>query len=528
MRLAALLCLAVSGVAGGEELLPPETPAAEAIDHYIDARLREAGVQPAAVARDELLVRRTTLDLAGRPATVDEVRGYLAASEEGRRQQLIERLIQSDEFSRHQAAELDRLLMGGRGSLGDYLQAAVQENRAWDAIFRELLLAETKETAQFLKSRVSDLDKLATEASVVFFGVNISCAQCHDHPEVPDWSQQRFYGMKSFFSRTFDNGDFVAERDYGVVEFKTTEGESHKASLMFFTGQEVDEPETKEPDDKAKKEQKKRFDEFKKKKQRAPAPKFSRRAKLVEVALAKENRPYLARAIVNQMWKRFYGRGLVHPADQLHPENEPSHPQLLDWLARDLIAHQFDLRRLAQSLVSSNAYARSSRWSDSGPRPDDDLFAVAAVRPLTPQQYGAALKLGSTDPEFYAPDKDEERRKRIEQLHSSARGLAGKFEAPRDDFQISVTEALLMSNNESIEKDLLRSSKGSLVHRLLQLETPEQRAETAIWTVFGYAPDADEVKPLAEYLQQREERPEDGIRQVVWALLCSGQNRFNY
>ena len=115
-------------------------------------------------------------------------------------------------FVRHQATELDAMLMAGsKGSLRDYLVQAAGENRPWDQIFRELMLPDQTDKAQkgaaeFLRQRVKDLDRLTTDVSSTFFGVNISCAQCHDHPLVRDWKQDHFYGMKSFLSRTFVNG----------------------------------------------------------------------------------------------------------------------------------------------------------------------------------------------------------------------------------------------------------------------------------------------------------------------------------
>src|SRR5438876_884101 len=76
---------------------------------------------------------------------------------------------------------------------------------------------KTKGSSEFIKARVSDIDRLTNDVSVLFFGVNVSCAQCHDHPLVNAWKQDHFYGMKSFFARTFDNGGFLAEREFGPV-----------------------------------------------------------------------------------------------------------------------------------------------------------------------------------------------------------------------------------------------------------------------------------------------------------------------
>ncbi len=114
---------------------------------------------------------------------------------------------------------------GKKGKLKPYLQTALGESRAWDQIFKEIILADysnvsSEGAAEFIKDRVRDIDRLTNDVSVRFFGVNISCAQCHDHPNVTDWTQARYYGMKSFFGRTFENGGFVAEKEYGQVSYK--------------------------------------------------------------------------------------------------------------------------------------------------------------------------------------------------------------------------------------------------------------------------------------------------------------------
>ncbi len=267
-------------------------------------------------------------------------------------------------YVRHQAAELDEMLMAGqRGSLRDYLARAVGENRSWDQIFRELMLPDQrdkarKSAAEYLRARVKDTDRLTAEVSSTFFGVNISCAQCHDHPLVDDWKQDHFYGMKAFFDRTFLNGrgneTFLGERGFGTSRFKTTEGVERPARMMFLTGRKATEPEAGR--DASKDEQKKEkelLQRAQKDKAPPPSPRFSARAKLVEIALAPQDRDFFARAIVNRTWDRLFGRGLVMPLDQMHSANPPSHPELLAWLARDTIAHGYDLRRLVRGLVLS-------------------------------------------------------------------------------------------------------------------------------------------------------------------------------
>lgn len=532
---ASLLVFAASAkLAPAAELLPADTPIHEAIDRYIEEKLVAENVVPAPQIDDANLIRRTMLDLVGRIPTVQEVRAFIESADPNKREQLVERLMASPAFVRHQANEFDTMLMAGNnGSLTEYLRGALQDNRPWDAMFRDMLLGDDsdpkqKGAIQFVKARVGDLDKLANEASVAFFGVNVSCAKCHDHPLVSSWTQEHFFGMKSFFSRTFDNGDFLGEYDYGIVEYKTTEGESRTAKLMFLTGTVVDEPEAKEPSDKEKKDEKKRLEELKKKKQAPPSPKFSRRAQLAEVALRPGENEFFAKSLVNRLWSRLVGFGFVMPVDQMHPENRPSHPELLEWLARDFISHDYDLRRLIHGMVLSRTYSRSSRW-DSSESPKARLFAVGNVRPLSPYQYATSLRLAALNPDSFAGGmKQEDLENKIEGIENAARGLAGQFEQPYDDFQISVDEALLMTNSDRIVNELLRDTGDSLTAKLAAFDDRRAAIETAVWVVLSRAPDEEELQAMTNYLEQRSERVVEAYQQVVWALMTSSENRFNY
>lgn len=530
----AALLVAVAPLAMAAELLPPDTPLERVVDHYVDAKLAEDKVNAAPLADDVTVLRRTMLDLVGRVPTAIEAREYAVNADPAKRQALVEGLLATPAFIKQQAQEFDTLLMHGTGgSLRDYLEKAFQESRPWDRMFREMLLGEEGDMEQkgaikFVKQRANDLDKLTAETSIKFFGVNVSCAQCHDHPLVSDWKQDHYYGMKSFFARTFVNGDFIGEKEYGLVEYKTSKGEARQARLLFLTGGPLTEPESKEPDDAEKKEEKKQLEEQKKNKQPPAPPSYSRRAQLVETALKPDAPPYLSRALVNQIWKRLHGRGLVDPVDQMHSENPPSHPELLDWLARDLREHGYDLKRLIRGLVLTNTYARSSRW-EAGDAPFASSFAVGAVRPLSPQQYAAVLRFGTTPPAQFASAKTpEERAQRIESTANAARGLAGMFEQPLEDFQVGVEEALLFSNADRIVKDLLPDNKGSLVAQLAETPDRGEAIETLFWNVVCRAPTAEEKQAVQAFVDRRQDRVTTAWQQALWALLTSSECRFNY
>lgn len=518
-------------------LLPPDRPIAEAIDHYIDAQLRAEKITPAPPASDATLLRRLTLDLAGRIPTVGELDAYLANRDLHRKVQLVDRLIASPGFVRHQTQEFAALLASDtagkgakKGALQTYLQKGLAENRPWDQFFRELMLPDDSNpkmqgSSEFLKARIKDLNRLTIDVSTVFFGVNVSCAQCHDHPQVRDWTQDQFYGMKSFFARTYDANGVLAEYDAGLVKYTPNKGTEKVAPVMFLTGKRLDLPNVREPNGEDRKKAQQRVSEAKKAKKTPALPAVSARAKLVETALAPDQRMFFARSIVNRLWHRHLGRGLVMPLDQMHAENPPSHPELLDWLARDLIEHGYDLRRLIRGIVLSNAYARSSRW-DGESMPQDKFFAVAQTRPLTPMQMAVSLRVATSYPQTLPKDAAN-LEKWLESIDRGADGLASLFPRPGDNFQVGVGEAMLFANNEALQKQLF-AGDDTLVAKLLKVPAPEQRAELAVRAVLSRPAQPNELKALTDYLRRREDRPAAGCQQVVWALLTSAEFRFNH
>ncbi len=538
LRLSVPIAVAVAMIAGGlsavaVEILPPERAIEEVVDHYVDAGLEKDGIGPAPAADDGTLIRRLTLDLAGRIPTAAEARAYVGSEDSEKRVRLVDRLMRSPGFVRYQADAFDTMLMAGvRGSVRDYLVRALREDRPWDRIFREILAADEAEpgrkgASEFLKPRAKDLDLLTNDVSSVFFGVNVSCAKCHDHPKVKDWKQDHFFGLKSFFGRTSQVGNFVAESDFGAVKFKTTAGEEKQARFQFLSGRTVDVPGVAEPSKEVREEDKKRLDAAKKKKVAPLPPKVSARARLAEVALLPGERDFFARSIANRLWQRFHGVGLVMPLDQMHSANPPSHPELLAWLARDTIEHGYDLRRLIRGLVLSRAYARTSRWESAEP-PGPRLFAVAAVRPLSPMQLATSLWLATEAPETFPEDlKAEDLDRKIEGLEGRARDLAQGIARPGEDYQIGAAEALLMSNGDRI-KDLLSEKGDRLVSRVAKATDPRERVNLAVRNVLSRPPEDEESAILREFLAQHADLPVEGARQLIWSLLTSAEFRFNY
>ena len=522
------------------DLLPAETDIVSVIDHHITQHLVKQGVNPVRHADESTVLRRTMLDLAGRIPSTAERNWFFSLPEADRRRMLVDRLMQSPDFNFHHRNWLDETLLPNQpyqDEFRNYLLTAVQGNRSWDTIFRELMKAGVAEgpekgAAQFLKSRVRELDDLTNDTAILFFGVNISCAKCHDHPLVSDWKQDHFYGMQAFFQRTYQTRkvNALAERPFGEVRFTTTSGEEKKAAFMFLTGDQVTD---RTPEFAA--EERKSLEERIRKLEQEDVeaeilvPEFRPRDELVEIALRDSKDRFFARNIVNRVWARLLGTGIVDPLDQMHSGNPPSHPELLEWLANDLVSHGYDLRRLIQGIVLSEAYARSSEWSQPSEMPAASLFAVAKTRPLTPRQLAASLHVAVRNPQQWpAIDAAEEWLKRRTDLENQANGWVREFEQPGDNFQVAVDEALFFSNSQRIQNDMLRDSDDRLLGALKKNENQDQAIEVLWLTVLGRAPQPDEIASANNWLDRVPEKKNEARTQLLWALLAGPEFRFNH
>lgn len=522
---AVLLCPLVAFARSPQEL-------AVEIDQQINARCAP-GLRADLVSESEF-IRRVTLDLAGRIPTAAELHAFRDSESLTKRQQLVAQLIQSTDFAFHQRNELDTLLLR-RIEHNDkwraYLLEATQQNRGWDEMFRQVMVPEDGDDtrpADFLRKRLRDLDATTNDSSIIWFGVNIGCAKCHDHPLVDDWTQAHYYGLSSFFKRTFQTrSGSLGERFDGRIKYTTTDGETLQSDFMFLTGAALSEPESQYEEEKLK-EIREAIKKAEKDDKAPPPPKpeFRPRAELVRTALNDVEQDFFARNIVNRLWARMFGRGLVHPLDQAHSENPPSHPQLLELLARDLREHGFDLRRTLHAIALTDTYARGAHVSDP---PPDELFSGALPRPLSPHQLSMSLLIASANPEqLRGLNGDPDWQRRREELEQRSEGVARQLDIPDDGFQVSVTESLWFSNHPQIQNDYLRAGNDRLVGYLASLESDEDLVRHAVQSVLTRDPHPDEMTAMTQYLQDRSQRRAEAVGQIVWALLGSPEFRFNH
>jgi Protein of unknown function (DUF1553)/Protein of unknown function (DUF1549) len=353
-----------------------EPDADNVIDRHILAKLRLHRIEPSGLCTDGEFVRRAYLDTLGLLPTPTETRRFLAETSPGKRRRLVEGLVRRNEFADFWALKWSDLLrneekvLDARGvrAFHTWIRRAILDGKPLNTFARDLIASRgstySRPAANFYRA-LRDPTARAEATAQVFLGVRLQCAKCHNHP-FDKWTQSDYHRFAAFFPRVqyrilsnnrrdkLDKHEFDGEQV--VYMDRTTE-------LTDPVSGDVLHPRFLGDD----------------------APVRADRLAALADWVAKPDNPFFARAQANRVWQHLMGRGLVDPGDDFRDSNPPSHPELLDDLARDFAAAKFDLRSLVVQIMTSRAYQRSARPTATN-RDDEANYARCVVRPLQAEQ----------------------------------------------------------------------------------------------------------------------------------------------
>jgi hypothetical protein len=521
--------------------LVAQAPLHERVNRLVAAGTPNFAKIAAPLASDEEFLRRAYLDLTGTISGSDQARAFLKDTAADKRARLIDRLLAAPEHARHLAHVFDVLLLERRRVRGvqspawhEYLRESFAANKPWDRLVREVLSADgsdpkNRTPARFYLDRNGETNDIVRHVSRVFLGTDLQCAQCHDHPLVPEYKQDHYYGLLAFLNRSYVANDpklrmvVLAEKADGEVSYQSV---FDPAKVTKTTGPRVPgRPAVKEP-------KLTKGEEYRVK----PAgkvrgvPKFSRRALLGGELARADNRAF-ARNLANRLWALLMGRGLVHPLDMDHEGNPPSHPELLDLLADEVAAHKFDVRWLLRELALSKTYQRSSTPGESVGEVEPHSFAVANLKPLAPEAlaFSLARAAGLTDAERAALGKSPTEAALYGRVSPQVAPLVTAFagQPGSAEFEPTLDQVLFLSNGPLL-RGWLAPRPGNLVDRLSKLTDADAVAEEAYLAVLTRRPTAEERKELADHLKQPGKARVVALQEFVWALLTSVEFRFNH
>ncbi len=562
------------------------TPFPDQIDRILDAAHQAKGLQPAEEADDEEFVRRVYLDLAGVVPTPGQAREFFEDAAEGKRERLIDRLLAAPTFSLQMARVFDAMLVERRvatipsydfkpAQWQDWLATAFRKNMSWDRLAAAMLQSDGTSdmgaaAARFYLVRDVEPHLVARDIGRLFLGKDLQCAQCHDDPRIKTYLQADYYGLYAFVSRLKHFRDdkqklnFVTETAAGDVSFTSAfSGEMGKTNPLLPGGEMIADPTLVKGQEYRVKPEKGRMG----------VPTYSRRLQLARQLPRKQTSGF-SRNIANRLWAQMLGRGLVHPLDMHHPDNPPSHPELLEGLSARFEATGYDIRGLLREIALTRAYQRSSRLpegADPKRPPAASDFVVAALRPLTPEQlgwsvlqvtgrlssriqrYDRKLKEAADKKPDTASGKTSEQAQpagdsratsgldeRNWQAHRQAYGeLAGELTGlftvfsplpgqPDNGFQPSVDQALFLLNSEQMVKF---TRDVPLLDRLTRLaDKPDDLATELYLSILARRPVDEERQQVAGLLEGRQtaEERRKVIRRITWGLLVSAEFRLNH
>jgi len=314
------------------------------IDELVTKKLEGLHLPPSPSCTDGEFIRRAYLDAAGILPRPEEQEKFLADKQQHKRAKLVDALLERPEYVDYWTYKWsDLLLISSRRlqqpavwSFHQFVRQSVAENKPWDRFTRDVVTANGSTLQNgaanyfVLHKDVSDL----TEATAVtFMGMSITCCRCHNHP-LEKWTQDQYWQMANLFSRVaLKNGERSGDVD---VQSQPTGDVPHPRRGIAMPPTPLDGKPL--PGDST----------------------IDRRQYFADWLTGPDN-PYFARAHVNRVWRNFMGRGLVEAEDDLRQTNPPSNEELLDGLAKDLIAHKYDTKYLIRQIMNSAAYQRSSR-----------------------------------------------------------------------------------------------------------------------------------------------------------------------
>jgi hypothetical protein len=544
---------------------------AAALDREIDRALAAANVSASPPADDAEFLRRACLDLAGRIPTADRAAAFLDSLDPDKRRTLIDELLTSTDYSRH-LADLWRPLLAPIDTskkrppvdpFAPWLAEQFNRNRGWNDLVAEMLGAtgdvknrpETTFLLTFAENAQPKPDLLAGVIGKVFLGAQLTCAECHDHPFAP-WTQDDFWGVAAFFGRLRNTGTkgppWVLTEDPDPKPLDVKNGGVERPAVkpggaIVVPGTGGNKGAGREVPAKVLGGEPLRLDD------EAPF-----RPRFVAWLTGADN-PYFARAFVNRAWAQLFGRGLVNPVDNLHADNPPSHPAVLDLLAREFAASGFDVKHLYRCICLSSAYQRTSRPAPGNER-DEKLFGRMSVKPVGPEAlydsllvvYGAGpvdknapsgkpgVKPTGDKPAGMKPVVKPDAGKPDAGKPMPPKPEAGKPASgpsnPREEFALffrgeggaepgefahGIPQFLRRMNGEAF------NAPAPVVDRLVRSGAGADEAVEALYlTALSRRPTARERELMGKFLASRP-TPAEGYAGVLWVLLNSGEFALN-
>ena len=506
---------------------------AERIDEHIRKAWTAEEVTPAPIADDAEFHRRTWLNVAGTIPPVAEVREFLRSETEDKRADLVERLLEHPGYVNHQAHQWRSLMMPEADAeqqarllapgFEDWLRDRFIDNTPYDQIARELITCQVSGDNRtgpvaFIRAKGVEPENVAASVSRLFLGVQLDCAQCHDHP-FSEWKREEFWGFAAFFAGI--EGDLLGSLTDNTSLREIRMPDTEQVIAAQFMDRTT--PQWSEND--------------------------NSREVLAAWVTDKKNSQF-ARAGANRVWSHLFGLGLVEPPDGFDESNPASHPELLHELGAAFASHNYDIKFLIRAITATETYQRTSRRTHAS---QDDLHWLGRmpVKSLSPRQLSDSLLQATGVPQRF------NLRNRTLNNGSAESQLVDLFANSADSVtepETSILQALALMNGQFVTQQTRPRGSGTLSAVLQStFMNTEQKIEALFLASVGRRPTESElhrlkthvathskpepglldtlvngVKSLTQSTPPVQTAQDEALADLFWALLNSSEFLFNH
>ncbi len=555
------------------------------IDSVLEKSFAAAGVTTAPLTNDEDFLRRASLDLAGRMPSPREVTLFGLNPSPTKRAEMIDKLLESDGYADLWAAYWAEVIFGhateqraraAQGVFEDWMKEQLAANRSWGDITTALLTATGKvqeegETALFF-AHTGNAEEIAAEASRIFLGIQLQCANCHDHP-TDGWKREQFHELAAYLPRvavrrepdaglldfevvSFSGPDFrpnpaeiarfidrnrdgkitaaeakLAPRFERIFNFALSQADTDKDGALSLKEMEsLPEPpregrgssehympDLNDPTSKGTMMQPVFF--LTGQRLKGNSTDLQRREALAKAITSKSN-PWFRKAFVNRMWSELLGEGFFMPIDDMGPKRTAVQEDVLDLLANGFASHDYDIRWLLRTITNTKAYQRQLAASPS----DAVKFAAAVPTRLRSDQiYNAYTQVLGVEE---LPGLASLRRGQFGRGNNARRGFQQLFgfdpSTPQADILGNIPQALFVMNSDTLAP-LTRANGDTVLGRLLAQQKDDEAALDELYLrTLTREPTAKEREINLNYIKKVGRRAE-AFEDIFWTLLNSSE-----